>query len=154
MPEIAGGHHEKMDGTGYPRRLDRSQLSPVARMMAIADIFEALPRWAQQEQRYDMVVLDPPSLANNATQRRRAQRAYLRLNRDALRLVEPGGLLVTASCTAQVAPEQFREVVAEASRAAGVRVQIVADQGHALDHPVPLSFPEGRYLKFLVLRVL
>lgn len=92
--------------------------------------------------------------ANNATQRRRAQRAYLRLNRDALRLVEPGGLLVTASCTAQVAPEQFREVVAEASRAAGVRVQIVADQGHALDHPVPLSFPEGRYLKFLVLRVL
>ncbi len=119
-----------------------------------ADIFEALPRWAQQEQRYDMVVLDPPSLANNATQRRRAQRAYLRLNRDALRLVEPGGLLVTASCTAQVAPEQFREVVAEASRAAGVRVQIVADQGHALDHPVPLSFPEGRYLKFLVLRVL
>ncbi len=119
-----------------------------------ADIFDALPRWVQQELRYDMVILDPPSLANNATQRRRAQRAYMRLNRDALRLVEPGGLLITASCTAQLAPEQFREVVAEASRAAGVRVQIIAEQGHALDHPVPLSFPEGRYLKLLALRVL
>ncbi len=119
-----------------------------------ADIFDALPRWAQQEQRYDMVVLDPPSLANSSAQRRRAQRAYMRLNRDAMHLVERGGLLVTSSCTAQVAPEQFREVVAEAARAAGVRVQVLAEQGHALDHPVPLAFPEGRYLKFMLLRVL
>jgi len=119
-----------------------------------ADIFDALPRWAKQDQRYDMVIVDPPSLANNSAQRRRAQRAYMRLNRDALRLVEPGGLLVTSSCTAQVAPEQFREVVAEAARAAGVSVQVLAEQGHALDHPVPLAFPEGRYLKFMVLRVL
>src|SRR5690606_15855801 len=113
-----------------------------------------LPRWAQQEQRYDMVVVDPPSLANNSAQRRRAQRAYMRLNRDALRLVEPGGLLVTSSCTAQVAPEQFRDALAEAARAADVSVQVLADQGHSLDHPVPLAFPEGRYLKFMVLRVL
>lgn len=120
----------------------------------VADIFDALPRWRDQEQRYDMVIVDPPSLANDATQRRRAQRAYMRLNRDALRLVEPGGLLVSSSCTAQVAPEQFREVVAEAARAADVRVQIVAEQGHAQDHPVPLQFPEGRYLKFMLLRVL
>lgn len=119
-----------------------------------ADIFDALPRWAEQEQRYDMVVLDPPSLANNSAQRRRAQRAYMRLNRDALRLVQPGGLLVTSSCTAQVAPEQFKEAVAEAARAAGVHVQVLAEQGHALDHPVPLAFPEGRYLKFMLLRVL
>lgn len=119
-----------------------------------ADIFDALPRWVQQDQRYDMVVLDPPSLANNSSQRRRAQRAYMRLNRDAFRLVEPGGLLVTSSCTAQVAPEQFKDVVAEAARAAEVDVQIIAEQGHALDHPVPLAFPEGRYLKFMVLRVL
>lgn len=119
-----------------------------------ADIFDALPRWVKQEQRYDMVVLDPPSLANSSAQRRRAQRAYLRLNRDALGLVERGGFLATSSCTAQVSPEQFKEVVTEAARAAGVRVQTVAELGHALDHPVPLSFPEGRYLKFMVLRVL
>lgn len=119
-----------------------------------ADIFASLPVWAEAEARYDLVVLDPPALANSASQRRRAHRAYLKLNRDALRLVEPGGLLATASCTAQLAPDAFREVVAEAARAAGVRAQIVAENGHAVDHPVPLSFPEGRYLKFMVLRVL
>ncbi len=118
------------------------------------DIFASLPVWAEAEPRYDLVILDPPSLANSALQRRRAQRAYLKLNRDAFRLVSPGGLLVTASCTAQVAPEAFKEVVAEAALAAGVRAQVVAENGHASDHPVPLSFPEGRYLKFMVLRVL
>lgn len=119
-----------------------------------ADIFASLPLWAEAEPRNDLVILDPPSLANSALQRRRAQRAYLKLNRDAFRLVTPGGLLVTSSCTAQVAPDAFREVVAEAALAAGVRAQVVAENGHALDHPVPLSFPEGRYLKFMVLRVL
>lgn len=129
-------------------------LAPGQHSALVADIFDSLPRWVEQAARYDMVILDPPSLANNASQRRRAQRAYLRLNRDAMRLVEPGGLLVTASCTAQVAPDQFREVVAEAARAAAVRVQVIAENAHALDHPVPLSFPEGRYLKFMVMRVL
>ena len=118
------------------------------------DIFASLPVWAEAEPRYDLVILDPPSLANSALQRRRAQRAYLKLNRDAFRLVSPGGLLVTASCTAQVAPAAFKEVVAEAALAANVRAQVVAENGHASDHPVPLSFPEGRYLKFMVLRVL
>lgn len=119
-----------------------------------ADVFASLPVWAEAGPRYDLVILDPPSLANSAAQRRRALRAYLKLNRDALRLVTPGGLLVTASCTAQVAPEAFKEVLAEAALAAGVRAQVLAENGHALDHPVPLSFPEGRYLKLLVLRVL
>lgn len=119
-----------------------------------ADIFASLPVWAEAGSRYDLVILDPPALANAASQRRRAHRAYLKLNRDAFRLVTPGGLLATASCTAQVSPEAFREVVAEAALAAGVRAQVVAEHGHAVDHPVPLSFPEGRYLKFVVLRVL
>lgn len=119
-----------------------------------ADIFDSLPRWVAQEQRYDMVVLDPPSLANNAAQRRRALRAYTRLNASAFQLVERGGYLVTSSCTAQIAPDQFRSLVADAARSAGVSVQVVSEQGHALDHPVPLAFPEGRYLKFMILRVL
>ena len=100
------------------------------------------------------MIVDPPSLANDATQRRRAQRAYFRLNRDALRLVAPGGLLASASCTAQVSPESFKLALAEAAQAAGVSAQVVAERGHAGDHPVPLAFPEGRYLKFVLLRVL
>lgn len=124
--------------------------------VAAADIFESLPRWAAEAdaQRYDLVIVDPPSLANNAEQRRRAQRAYLRLNRDALKLVAPGGLLASASCTAQVSPESFKQALTEAAQAAGVSAQVVAERGHAVDHPVPLAFPEGRYLKFVLLRVL
>lgn len=101
----------------------------------------------------DLLVLDPPSLARNKGQRHAALRAYRRLNAAALRALPPGGLLATASCTAQVGVEAFRKVVAEAALEAEVEVRIVHEAGHAPDHPVPLAFPEGRYLKFLLLRV-
>lgn len=120
----------------------------------VADVFELLPKLAERGRRFGLVVLDPPSLARRAEQRRRAQRAYLRLNRWAFALVEPGGLLATSSCTAQVSPESFQRVVGEAALAAGVRAQLIAERGQASDHPVPAGFPEGRYLKFLVYRVL
>ncbi|MFO7545683.1 MAG: class I SAM-dependent rRNA methyltransferase [Trueperaceae bacterium] len=136
------------------RNVHANGLDPDKHVTEEADLFAALPTWVGSRDRYDMVVLDPPSLANAAAQRRRALRAYLRLNRDAMRLVEPGGLLATASCTAQVTPEAFKEMLADAARAAGVRAQIVAERGHAMDHPVPLAFPEGRYLKFVLLRLL
>ncbi|HHO57608.1 MAG TPA: class I SAM-dependent rRNA methyltransferase [Oceanithermus profundus] len=116
-----------------------------------ADVFEFLNA---HEERYDLVVLDPPSLARNRGQLRAALRAYTRLGAGALRRVRPGGWLAAASCTAQVSPEAFREVLAEAARRAGVRTQIVHEAGHAPDHPLRPEFPEGRYLKFVVLRVL
>ncbi len=119
-----------------------------------ADVFDFLPQLGRRDERYDLVILDPPSLAHSAEQRRRAQRAYLKLNRAAFGAVAPGGLLATASCTAQVSPEAFQRLVAEAARAAGVRAQLIAERGQPRDHPVPSSFPEGRYLKFLVYRVL
>src|SRR5690606_28145400 len=134
----------------------------------VADVFESLPGWAAdaarlgredrsgggRAERCDLAIVDPPCLADRAGHRRRAPRAYLRLNRDAFNLVTPGGLLATASCTAQVSPESFKQAVAEAAQAAGVSAQVVAERGHAVDHPVPLAFPEGRYLKFMLLRVL
>jgi 23S rRNA (cytosine1962-C5)-methyltransferase len=72
--------------------------------------------------------------------------------------VPDGGLLATASCTAQVSPEAFREMLAAAiaeaaSKEPGLEARIVLEAGHAADHPVPLPFPEGRYLKFLLLRI-
>jgi 23S rRNA (cytosine1962-C5)-methyltransferase len=118
---------------------------------AEADVFDYLER---DRERYDLVVLDPPSLATRKAQRRTAARAYLRLNARALERVRPGWLLATASCTAQLSPEAFREVLAGAARRAGVRVQLVHEAGHAPDHPLRPEFPEGRYLKFAVLRVL
>lgn len=116
-----------------------------------ADVFEFL---SHHHERYDLVVVDPPSLARKKSQRRAALRAYARLNALALARLRPGGLLATASCTAQVSPEAFRGALSEAARRAGVRTQIVFEAGHAPDHPLRPEFPEGRYLKFVVLRVL
>lgn len=117
------------------------------------DAFE-LPKLAELQAAFDLVVVDPPSLARSKTQRRTALRAYERLNAAAIGCVKPGGLLATASCTSQVDPDAFRAVLGDAATRAGVRAQIVHEAGHAADHPIPISFPEGRYLKFVMLRVL
>lgn len=101
----------------------------------------------------DLIVLDPPSLARNKGQRHAALRAYRRLNAAAMAALPEGGLLATASCTAQVAPDAFRGALAEAAAEAGVDARVLHEAGHAADHPVPLAFPEGRYLKFVLLRV-
>ncbi len=115
-----------------------------------ADVFDFLEKSGDQ---YGLVVCDPPSFARAKRSRRAAERAYVRLNALAMRRVRPGGLLATASCTSQVTPEAFREALAQAAQRAGVRAQVVHEAGHPVDHPVPLHFPEGRYLKFLLLRI-
>jgi 23S rRNA (cytosine1962-C5)-methyltransferase len=101
----------------------------------------------------DLVVLDPPSLARSKSQRHAALRAFRRLNAGVMERLPAGGLLATASCTAQVSPADFRAALAAAAGEAGVRAQILHEAGHALDHPVSLAFPEGRYLTFLLLCV-
>ncbi|WP_457636500.1 class I SAM-dependent rRNA methyltransferase, partial [Oceanithermus sp.] len=116
-----------------------------------ADVFEFL---SSHRGEYDLVILDPPALARNKKQRRAALQAYRRLSTLALARLRPGGLLAAASCTAQVSPEDFLKVQAEAARHAGVRLQLIHQAGHAPDHPLRPEFPEGRYLKFAVFRVL
>lgn len=118
-----------------------------------ADVFEAVGAWADAGERFDLTILDPPSLARSKRQRARAVAAYRRLNADAARLTSDGGLLATASCTAQVAPDAFERAVREGLRAAGRRGRVVHRGGHPIDHPVRRSFPEGRYLKFLVVQL-
>ena len=117
-----------------------------------ADVFDYLA--GEPARKFGLVICDPPSLAHGKKSRHAALRAYQRLNRGAFERVEPGGFLATSSCTAQVSPEEFRRVVAAAATEAGVRAQVVHEVGQPVDHPVPTHFPEGRYLKFLVLRVL
>ncbi len=101
----------------------------------------------------DLIVLDPPSLARRKGQRHAALRAYRRLNAAAMAALPDGGLLATASCTAQVSADAFKGALAEAATEAGVDARVLHEAGHALDHPVPVAFPEGRYLKFIVLRI-
>lgn len=127
---------------------------PDAHAFVNADVFALLGQYAARGEQFGVVVLDPPSLAHSKKSRHAALRAYGKLNAQALRCVAPGGLLATASCTSQVSPEAFRGVLGEAAAAVGVRAQILHEAGHAPDHPVPASFPEGRYLKFVVARVL
>jgi 23S rRNA (cytosine1962-C5)-methyltransferase len=118
------------------------------------DCFQLLDRYASEGRRFDVVVLDPPSLARDRGSRRAAQRAYVRLNQRAIQCVEPGGLLASASCTSQVSPQSFLEALAEAARRARRRFLILHQAGQPVDHPVAAHFPEGRYLKFVVGRVL
>ena len=119
-----------------------------------ADAYEYLKTLVSQGKTYDLVILDPPSLARRKTQRTKALKSYRRLNRLAFQSVANGGLLATSSCTTQVSPTGFRRVLAEAASSIGATTQIIHETAHPPDHPVPLNFPEARYLKFFLIRVL
>lgn len=136
------------------RNLALNGIDPDDHEFIVGDAFEQLAALASERRRFDIVLLDPPSFARHRGQRHKALRAYRRLNELALHVTEPGGLLATASCTAQVTSEDFRLTLDAARTAAGVRLQLLQQAGHAPDHPVPSSFPEGRYLKFVIARVL
>jgi 23S rRNA (cytosine1962-C5)-methyltransferase len=127
---------------------------PDEHTFVVGDCFKLLPDLAAKGCRFGVVILDPPSLARDRKSRHAAERAYVQLNRLALQCVEPGGLLASASCTSQVSPQAFHQALATAARKSGRRLQIVHDAGQAVDHPIPAHFPEARYLKFVVSRVL
>ena len=127
---------------------------PSLHTFLVQDCFDLLEQFSAEGRRFDVVILDPPSFARDRPSRHAAERAYVRLNRLALGLVRPGGLLASSSCTSQVSPQAFHQVLAEAARQAGRRLLIMHDAGQAVDHPVPAHFPEARYLKFVVSRVL
>ncbi len=117
------------------------------------DVFDLLAEYAAEGRLFDVVVLDPPSFARARKHVEVAVRAYTRLNRLALQCVRPGGLLVSSSCTSQISPEMFRDLLADAGGREGRRLTIIHDAGQPVDHPVAAHFPEGRYLKFVIGRV-
>jgi 23S rRNA (cytosine1962-C5)-methyltransferase len=114
-----------------------------------ADAFEALRRMHEAGRRFDLAVLDPPKLAPLARPVERAARAYKDLNLWALRLLRPGGMLFTFSCSGAIDAALFQSIVAGAAADARVAGRIVARLGASRDHPVALEFPEGEYLKGL-----
>jgi 23S rRNA (cytosine1962-C5)-methyltransferase len=118
-----------------------------------ADVREDLAAWAAAGERWDLVILDPPKLAPTARHLQQALQAYEGLNAAGLRLVAPGGLLVTCSCSAALGPEELLRVVATASRRAHRQVRLLMLGHQAADHPTPPAFPQGRYLTCLFLAV-
>ena len=116
----------------------------------VADAFAALEDAVAEQRCWDLVVVDPPSFAPSEKARPRALAAYRRLNGMALRTVAPGGLLVTASCSSHVTGDDLLAVIGLAAADAHRRVRLRTERGAASDHPVRAGFPEGRYLKLLV----
>ncbi len=115
-----------------------------------ADVFAYQRLLRDRGQGFDLVILDPPKFAPTAAQVKNAARAYKDINLMALKLLKPGGLLATFSCSGGVSAELFQSIVAGAAVDAGADARIIDRFGAAADHPVALSFPEGDYLKGLL----
>jgi len=118
-----------------------------------ADVFAYQRLLRDRGAKFDLVVLDPPKFAPTAAQAKNAARAYKDINLLAFKLLAPGGLLATFSCSGGIGMDLFQSIVAGAALDAGVEAKILERFGAAADHPVALEFPEGDYLKgLLVLR--
>ena len=115
-----------------------------------ADVNASLRRFIEEGRSFDAIVLDPPKLAPTAAHAERAARAYKDINRLALKLLVPGGVLFTFSCSGGISADLFHKIVASAGADAGVDGYITERLGGAPDHPMTLEFPEGEYLKGLV----
>jgi 23S rRNA (cytosine1962-C5)-methyltransferase len=115
-----------------------------------ADVNASLRRFGEAGRVFDAIVLDPPKLAPTVAHAERAARAYKDINRLALKLLAPGGVLFTFSCSGGISADLFHKIVASAGTDAGVDGYIADRLGAAPDHPMTLAFPEGEYLKGLV----
>jgi 23S rRNA (cytosine1962-C5)-methyltransferase len=117
------------------------------------DVFQALRKLRDQGRTFDFIILDPPKFAPTAAFAEKAARGYKDINLLGFKLLRPGGLLATYSCSGGISEDLFQKIIAGAALDAGVDAQIVHHLHASADHPVLLSFPEGAYLKGLVLRV-
>jgi 23S rRNA (cytosine1962-C5)-methyltransferase len=114
------------------------------------DAFDALARL--EPGTFDCIIVDPPSLAKNRNQLKNAVKAYTALNTRALKALPPGGILVSASCTTHIDPLTFSKILHESGVRASCRLKLLDGREQPFDHPYSFSFPEGRYLKFIVAR--
>ncbi len=114
------------------------------------DVFQVLRKFRDQGRQFDLILLDPPKFAPTAAQAGRAARAYKDLNLLAFKLLRPGGMLVTFSCSGGIDAALFQKIVADAALDAGADARIVEHLSQDADHPIALAFPEGAYLKGLV----
>ena len=155
---LAGGaaHVTSVDSSGPALAQARANLQlngydDGAHRFADADVNAFLRQALQAGEQYDAIVLDPPKFAPTAAHAERAARAYKDINRLGLKLLAPGGLLLSFSCSGGVNADLFHKIVAGAGMDAGVNAAILQRLEGACDHPTTLEFPEGEYLKGLAL---
>jgi 23S rRNA (cytosine1962-C5)-methyltransferase len=118
------------------------------------NVFDALREMESSGERYDTIVLDPPAFAKNRASVRAAMRGYKEINLRALKLLNPGGRLITCSCSYHLSEDAFVGLITEAAIDARRRVQLLAKRTQAGDHPVLLGVPETYYLKCIFVRVI
>jgi 23S rRNA (cytosine1962-C5)-methyltransferase len=119
-----------------------------------ANVFDVLREMEAAGDRFDVIVLDPPAFAKNRASLRAAIRGYKEINLRALKLLNPGGVLITCTCSYHVSEELFLEILAQAAIDAHRRVQIMEKRTQASDHPVLVGVPETYYLKCVIARVI
>ncbi|MDA1214161.1 MAG: class I SAM-dependent rRNA methyltransferase [Planctomycetota bacterium] len=117
-------------------------------------VFETLEKLQQSQERFDVVILDPPKMVRHLKGIDKAIRGYHSLNRLAVDVLRPGGILVTCSCTGHVSREMFAQILADVSQRSHRPIQILEARGAAPDHPVSTYCPESEYLKCFICRVL
>jgi 23S rRNA (cytosine1962-C5)-methyltransferase len=135
---------------GARANLEMNGLIDRAEVLA-GNVFDELRRLDREAARFDLVVLDPPPFARGRETLEAAARGYKEINLRAMRMLEPGGILATFSCSHHVTEDFFTDVCREAAADAGVRLRVVARLGASADHPVVLTIPETEYLKGLLL---
>jgi len=142
------------------RNLELNDLDASRAELVEGDVFQVLRRYRDARRQFDLIVLDPPKFAESRVQIEGASRGYKDINLLAFKLLRPGGLLFTFSCSGVITPDLFQKIVAGAALDAGVYgggkdlgARIIGRLGAAPDHPVGLNFPEGDYLKGLICQV-
>lgn len=116
--------------------------------------FDVLKTWSKENKKYDVVMIDPPAFTKSRANIQKAVTGYKEINLRSMKLVKPGGFLVTASCTNLVPPEMFLETIGAAAKDAKRKLRQVAWQTQAADHPILWHVPTTQYLKFLIVQVL
>jgi 23S rRNA (cytosine1962-C5)-methyltransferase len=145
----------EISAAAIARARRNAELNRIANVEFVeANVFDLLREYDEQGERFDTIVLDPPAFAKHRGAVAAALRGYKEINLRALRLLEPGGVLITCSCSYHVTEGLFLQMLADAARDAGRAVQIVEKRTQGRDHPILLTVPETYYLKCMVLRVM
>jgi 23S rRNA (cytosine1962-C5)-methyltransferase len=134
------------------RQWERNGMS-IPHTLVSENVFDYLRAHEKAGDKHDMIVLDPPAFTKNRASREGAARGYNEINRMAFRMLRPGGILVTCSCSHHLTAEEFRGIVENAARDAARTARLVAQRGQPPDHPILLEAPESEYLKCLILAV-
>jgi 23S rRNA (cytosine1962-C5)-methyltransferase len=136
------------------RNIENNNFTETPHQLIQSDVNKQLRVFREENEKFDVIILDPPKYAPSRSALTKASRAYKDLNRMAMLLLNEGGLLATYSCSGAVDMSMFKQIIAWAALDAGKEVQFIQQFSQAADHPVRSSFPEGEYLKGLLCRVM